>query len=475
MPEGGAEYRGKMVGFITKIQHDLVTADNYGDLLQSAEKGDWNEWEKANLRLWRRQYEMQSKLPADFVEKEAAAISEAYTAWEKARETNDLDLFLPHMKQVFDLEKQRAEYIGYEEHPYDALLDQYMPGMTTAKLEKLFNELKPFVVDLTGKIGESSVKPDYARFEAIDFDSLRQKEFELNMTSLVGFDYSRGFMGETVHPITLNLGLGDVRITDSFQRDDEFWPFTVGLHEGGHGIYEQGLPEKFYGQPVGESMSMDIHESQSRFYENHIGRSKAFWTYWLPRLEGAFPFELEGITLDDFYLYLNRVESSLIRLEADEVTYSLHVIIRFEIERDVIAGELAVEDISDEWNRKYKEYLGVDVPDYTNGVLQDLHWSQGYVGYFPSYVLGSMNAAQLYATMLKETPDLETQIAQGNFGVVKDWLHEKIHKWGSLYLPEELIEKATGEPPTAKYFMDYLDSKYGELYQLEETEIAASE
>ncbi len=468
MPRGGAEYRGKVVGFVTKIGHDLVATDDYGNLLEVSEKGDWGEWEKANLRLWRRQYDIQRKLPADFVEKEAAAISEAYTAWEKAREQNDPTGFIPQLEKVFELQKERADFLGYDEHPYDALLDLYIPGMTTAKLEELFADLKPFVIDLARRIGESEVKPDFAKFESIRFDSLKQKEFVLNMTSAVGFDYHIGYLGETPHPITLNLGLGDVRITDSFQRKDILWPFTVALHEGGHGIYEQGLPAKYYGQPVGESMSMDIHESQSRFYENHMGRSPAFWSYWLPRLEGAFPSEMSGIGLDEFCLYLNRVQPSLIRIEADEVTYSLHVIIRFEIERDVMAGKLAVKDIPEEWNRKYKEYLGVEPPDYSTGFLQDLHWSQGYVGYFPSYVLGSMNAAQLYATLEKEQPDIEEKIADGEFIVLRDWLRERIHKWGNLYMPEEIIEKATGEKPNAKYYIDYLGKKYGALYKLDE-------
>ncbi|MCX6762923.1 MAG: carboxypeptidase M32 [Candidatus Moranbacteria bacterium] len=414
--------------------------------------------------LWR-EYERQKKLPVAFVKEMAKICSEGHNVWIKAREKSDFGIFLPYLKKIVALKRKEAELVGYKKSPYDALLDTYEPGATSEEISMIFEELKNFLVPFLKKIKNSKVKISQ-KILAGNFPTEQQKKFNEEVAKKIGFDFEAGRLDTSVHPFSTGFHPNDVRITTRFRKDNMFDSFFGVIHETGHALYEQGLNAKHFGTPLGEAISHGIHESQSRMWENMVARSKNFWKYFFPKLQKQFPKPFAETKFDDFYRVINDVRPSLIRVEADEVTYSLHIILRFEIEKELIEGSIEVEDLSKIWNAKVKEYLGIKVPSDASGVLQDTHWSGGGIGYFPSYTLGNLYAAQLFNTAKKDLINLEKEISIGQFGHLREWLREKIHIHGKMYSADGLVREVTGEPLTSQYFIDYLKKKYGEIYKI---------
>ncbi len=353
----------------------------------------------------------------------------------------------------------------YNGNKYNALLDIYEPGTTTEKLDSLFGELRDAIVSLLDKIKQSGYTPD-TKFFTKSFSKTSQEKFGKIIMDKMGYDYKNaGRIDESAHLFTTNFGNKDVRITNHYYENDFRSALFSFIHESGHGIYEQDIPDDLQGTLLGTGASMGIHESQSRFYENIIGRSKEFWKFFYPEALKMFP-QFQGVDLDEFYDGINNVDPSLIRTEADELTYSLHVIIRYEIEKSLINGDVKVHDLPKVWNEKYKEYLGVEPKNDAEGVLQDMHWSDGSFGYFPSYALGNLYGAQFLNKMVQDIPNVFDEISKGNLSIVHNWLSDNIHKYGAVYKPVDLIKKVTGEELTAKYFIDYLNEKYISIYKL---------
>lgn len=466
MPPRAVAHRASMSGFLEELIHRKATEPRVGELLAAAEAEPWADAEAANLREWRRDYDLATKLPGDLVRRRAELTTEATSAWAEARRTDNFDAFAPYLEQLVALSREVADLLGWQAERYDALLDQYEPGLTTAQCDAFFAELQDSVVPLLQRISASSVKPNRGLFQGATFPQEAQRALGLEITQALGFDYRAGRLDVAPHPFCSGFAPTDVRLTTRY---DPQWPFQslMGtIHESGHGMYDQGLSVDHYGTPLGEAVSLGIHESQSRFFENNIGRSRAFWTYWYPRFKEHFGTAAEHVGLDDLYLLVNEVRPSFIRVEADEVTYNLHIMVRFEVERDLFRDAVKVADLPDMWDAKYKEYLGITPPTRREGILQDVHWSWAYFGYFPTYSLGTVYAAQLEAALRRNVPDLDGQMMRGEFGAPLRWLRSNVHCYGKLYRPAELIEQATGKPPSASDYVTYLTHKYGGLYQL---------
>jgi carboxypeptidase Taq len=369
--------------------------------------------------------------------------------------------------ELIALSGEIADRLGWQNERYDALLDLYEPGLTTADVEMFFADLRTHVVPLFHKLAASPVKGDGALLRNAEFPLAGQEALARAVTEALGFDYQAGRLDTATHPFTTSFGHRDVRLTTRY---DLLWPFhsLMGtIHEAGHGMYDQGLPEEHEGTPLGETVSLGIHESQSRFFENNIGRSHAFWQYWYPRFQQQFPGLVDHVNFDDFYCLVNDVCPSLIRVEADEVTYNLHIMLRFEIERDLFRGAVKPADVPGLWNEKCQQYLGITPATDREGVLQDVHWSWAYFGYFPTYALGTVYAAQLEAALRRDAPDLDWRMAAGDFSQPLGWMREHVHCHGKLFRPKELIERATGRPPNAADYVVYLTKKYAQIYQLE--------
>ncbi|MFB3114514.1 MAG: carboxypeptidase M32, partial [Nitrospirales bacterium] len=387
----------------------------------------------------------------------------AQQVWTEARQNNTFATFLPNLRTVVALKYEEVEYLGYTDSPYNTLLDTYEPGATVAQLQPLFTTIRERLVSLLEEIRQSPTPPnDRILYQPYDTD--RQLEFGKLVLKKMGYDFSRGRLDLSAHPFTTSFHPTDVRVTTRvFEKDLQSCLFSC-IHEGGHGLYEQGLPPEHHGTPLGEALSLGIHESQSRLWENSVGRSRAFWEYFFPLLKDRFPNQLSGINVDTFYGAINTVKPSLIRVEADEVTYNLHIMVRFEIELDVIEKRVGVEDLPDLWRTKMKEYLGVVPERDADGVLQDVHWSFGAFGYFPTYTLGNLYAAMLFKQAGTDLPSLETDIAQGNLMPLKQWLNHHIHRHGRQFTSKELIQRATGQTLSAEPFLQSLRDKMQEVY-----------
>ena len=469
MPSKGAALRAATISNLAGILHEKFISKDFAALLKKAkaklDDGNLDDEESAIVReLWR-EYERQKKLPVAFVKEMAQICSEGHNVWIKAREKADFKIFLPYLKKIVALKRKEAKLVGYKKSPYDALLDTYEPYSTSEEISMIFEELKNFLVPFLKKIEKSKAKIS-PKILSGNFPIEQQKQFNEEVAKKIGFDFEAGRLDTSVHPFSTGFHPNDVRITTRFRKDDLFSSLFSTIHETGHALYEQGLVTKKFGTPLGESISHGIHESQSRMWENTVARSNNFWKYFYPKLQKKFPKPFARIKFEDFYCAINFVEPSLIRVEADEVTYSLHIILRFEIEKELIEGSIEVEDLPKIWNAKMKEYLGVKVPSDANGVLQDVHWSGGGIGYFPSYTLGNLYAAQFYNTAKKDIINLEKEIAAGEFGHLRQWLRKKIHIHGKMYSADGLVREVTGEPLTSQYFIDYLKEKYGEIYKI---------
>jgi carboxypeptidase Taq len=467
MPPKGALFRATQQAALHGVIHERLTDHRIGDLLDGLEDPSVNdglsEVDRAMVRVIRRDYSRATKLPASLVKDLATITTQGLESWRRAREESRWELFAPDLKRIVDLKRQEAACIGYEDTAYDALLDEYEPGSTTAQLQALFGDLRRETVVLLDRVSQTGRQLDRSVLEQ-HYDPTRQLAFTEVVLARLGFDFEAGRQDRSTHPFTTSFGPTDVRVTTRVDENDLGPALYASIHEAGHGMYEQGLPLDLARTGLGDGASLGIHESQSRLWENFIGRGLPFWQFALPRLRESFPVPLEHATPEVMVAAANRVERTLIRVEADEVTYNLHIIIRFEIERRLIAGEIDVGDLPGLWNDLTVEYLGITPPDDRHGVLQDTHWAAGLFGYFPTYSLGNVYGAQLWAALRREIPDLDNRIAAGEFRVVLDWMRARIHRWGRMKLPAELIREATGESPNPKYLITYLNEKYGALY-----------
>lgn len=468
MPPKGAEPRSRQLGLLARLAHEMFTAPEVGSLILAAESDVQSHADESDtvrlVRTARRDYEKDAKIPATLAEEMSRHSAVSQEVWAKARAKNDFETFAPYLEKTFVLVRQYASYLGYKDDPYDALIDLYEPGATTARIAAMFDDLKPHLIDLTKAIVAS---PRYAETKPIkgSFPTAAQNEITKQLVAEIGYDFSRGRQDPAPHPFCTHFSRNDVRITTRF--DESYLPMALyaSLHEAGHALYELGSPESYDDTILAGGVSMGIHESQSRMWENLVGRSRAYCGYILPKLQKVFS-DLRGLDAEGLYRAVNLVTPSLIRVEADEVTYNLHVLLRFELERELLADRLKVADLPEAWNAKIHEYLGLRPPDNSQGVLQDVHWSGGMVGYFPTYTLGNVVSGQLWHAIRKAIPDLDSHIAAGEFTSLLSWLRENIHQYGRKYLPNELIERATGEPLTSRYYLEYLSAKYRGLYTL---------
>ena len=465
MPSKSNEARARQVATLSEISHQLFTDDGLKTLLHELDKiNDLQEDEKKNISLSLYDYEQQTKIPGEFVRKLSEVTSRSFQSWVEARKAGDFKIFEPFLAEMVDLKKQEANYLGYEGHIYNALLNQYERGATVEMLDRVFQSIQEPLKNLLDKISKKPPVDDGVLLQYFPRD--QQWKFSMDLLKKMGFDFDSGRQDISEHPFTTSFSSSDVRITTRIDEND-FGNMTWScIHELGHGLYEQGLPPSEYGLPLGEFASLSIHESQSRLWENNVGRSFACWQYLFPILQQSFTKQFSNTTIEDFYRAINKVQPSLIRTEADELTYHFHVIIRYELEKKLMEGTIKVKDIPAYWNEQYKKYLGLDVPGDKQGCLQDVHWSHGSFGYFPTYSLGSLYAAQFFAKAANQVPELNVDIQNGRFQTLLSWLREHIHQYGRKYMSEELCVKLTGEPLNIEYFMKYATEKYSQIYSL---------
>lgn len=469
MPVGGAEDRARQISTVSKLTHQMFTADETGTLLQSAAQEipltDYDSDDVSLLRVTQRDYDRSRKLPNDLVAEIAHQTAIAHEIWAEARAQNNFKSFIPALERILELKKRVIECRGYTDHPYDALLDDYEPGLKTADVNAMFAELRKELVPLVHAISKRVNSVTDAVLHQ-DFDEDKQRDFAEMVAKDFGYDFSRGREDRSVHPFCTSFSSNDVRITTRY---DSNWlnPALFGiLHEAGHAMYEQGINNAYNGTMLIGGTSLGVHESQSRLWENLIGRSRGFWKHYFPKLQTYFPSQLGHVDLETFYRAINRVEPSFIRVEADEVTYNLHIMLRFELEKELVEGKLKVTDLPDAWNARSKEYLGIVPPTDTLGVLQDVHWSGGSIGYFPTYSMGTLLSAQLLNKAIEAHPSIPAEIEQGKFATLLGWLRQNIHQYGRKYEPKELIMRAIGEPLNAAAYVRYLKAKFGEIYEL---------
>lgn len=467
MPANGANLRGEQMALLASLAHQKFTDPKIGELLAAIEGSDLvtdpESDAAANVRELRRSYDRATKLPQALVEKLARVTTQAQHVWQTAKAKNDFPQFQPWLEKVVALKREEAAAVGYKDHPYNALIEEYEPGTTVADLKVLFAGLTQELVPLIRKIAESPKKPDASILQR-EYPIGRQKIFAESAAVAFGFDFAAGRLDTTSHPFCSGVGPGDCRITTRYNPRFFSESFFGVLHETGHALYEQNLPAEHFGTPLGVACSYGIHESQSRLWENQVGRGRPFWEHFFPRLRQTFPTALAGVSLDAFYAAINDVKPSLIRVESDEATYNLHIALRFELELGLLSGDLKVADLPGAWNERFKALLGLDVPDDARGCLQDIHWSFGGLGYFPTYTLGNLYSAQLMDAARRDLTGLEDDFRRGEFGRLKDWLKDKVHRHGQRFRANELCRRATGSDLSPQPFIAYLKEKYEPLY-----------
>ena len=466
MPSGGAEARAQHLATLSQLSHEFFTDEEIGTLLDQLETelrdADPDSFEASLVRVTRRDYDKATKIPSELIAELSRTSSHAKEAWKEAREADDFPKFQPHLEKLVDLDRQIADALGYTDRMYDALLDHFEPEMKTADVERIFHDLREQLVPIVQQISER--EPPDSSVVHRHFDKDGQWQFGLSVIADYGFDMNRGRQDYSTHPFTTSFAPSDVRLTTRIQEDYLPSGLFGTLHECGHGLYEQGIPREIADTPLGSNASLGLHESQSRLWENLVGRSYAFWRHYYPQLKETFPEQLSDVDLDAFYRAINRAEPSFIRVEADEVTYNLHIMLRFELETAMLDGEIAIQDLPDAWNAKMEDYLGITPPNHAEGVLQDIHWSMGAIGYFPTYALGNLMSCQLYRAADDDIPDLEEQIASGQFGDLLNWMRTHVHQHGKKYAPQELLKRATGQTLSADDFVDYIREKYSGIY-----------
>ena len=467
MPPANAQHRAEQMTLISGMIHQRWTDQRLGDLLDELAESSLADDEHSDtgttIRRLRHERNKKVKLPQALVEELTHTAVMGQNAWQEARGNDDFSAFQPWLEKIVVLKRQEAQALGYEQSAYDALLDDYEPDERTSKVAAVLADLRARLVELVGRIAQSDRRPDISiltRSYATD----RQEAFGRQTAARIGFDFDRGRLDVTTHPFCSTHGPHDCRITTRYNERFFNEAFFGILHEAGHGIYEQGLRTDQHGLPLGQATSLGIHESQSRLWENLVGRSLPFWKFLFPQAQECFPAALGDVKLDDFYFAVNRVQPSLIRVEADEATYNLHILIRFELEQDLLEERLAVADLPAAWNEKYRQYLGIEPTGNANGVLQDIHWSGGAIGYFPTYSLGSLYASQLFAQADADLGGLDQQFAQGEFEPLRSWLNENVHQEGQRYSAAQLIERITGKPLSCEPLMKHLWEKLGPLY-----------
>lgn len=465
LPPKGAAMRGRQIATLSELAHMLFTDKETERLLRElSSRTDLGTKEKINVKRSLKDLEKATRLPASFVRELSEAVNESFHAWLQARKENSFRVFEKPLEKIVALKKKQADLLGFENHPYDALMDEYDKGLTVSFTDELFEKLKPSLLSILEKTRQCS-QPD-TTFLTRYYPRDKQWELGMEMLRRINFDFEAGRQDISEHPFTINFHAQDVRVTTRIDEHDLAKMTWSCLHEGGHALYEQGLTPEQYGLPLGDYCSLSIHESQSRLWENCIGRNLHFWKYNYPFLQKTFPEQLKKINLEEFYKGINAVHASLIRTEADEITYHFHVIIRYEIEKELISGNLRTADIPSWWNDHYHKLLQVHVPDDRQGCLQDVHWSHGSFGYFATYNLGSLYAAQFFAAINQQVGNLEEKMAMGDLAPVHDWLRKNIYLHGRAYSSSELCRIATGKDPDSSYFIDYLTVKMKSVYSI---------
>ena len=469
MPSGAGEARMHQMATLQGILHDRSTAPRLGDILHELDEvvkqERFNDADRGLVRQALRAYDQATKLPRDLVEEMERVRVSSLEAWVKARTQSDFTSFAPWLQRTVKLQQEVADRFGYTEARYDALLDIYEPGLTTSKLEKLFTPVRDISATLLKRIQASNNTVDTSCLQGT-YSREQQAKLCEDILSSIGYDFSRGQMAISAHPFTTSFGSPlDVRLTVRY--NEHYLPMALmaALHEGGHALYEQGSAPTLLRTPVAGGASLGVHESQSRLWENALGRSLPFWQGKYAIVREAFPQHFKDVDVTTFARALNNVQPSLIRVEADEVTYNLHIIIRFELEKALVNGEISVESLPDAWNAKYRSYLGIEPGNDAEGVLQDMHWTSGF-GYFPTYTLGNLYAAQIFHTLHREFPDFDERLASGDTAFVLQWLQKRLYESGAIYLPSDLIQHVTGEAPDPQHFVHYLTSKFEKIYAL---------
>jgi len=469
MPAGGAAARARQNATLGRLAHERFIDPALGRLLDNLQPYEeslpYDSDEASLIRVTRRDYQQAVQLPASFVAELSQHQSESYQAWAKARPANDFDAVRPYLEKTLDYSRRYADFFPGYEHIADPLIDRLDYGMKASTVRAVFAGLRQELVPLVGAIADQQPADDACLRQTLDGG--RQMGFGLEVVKRFGYDFERGRQDEAPHPFTINFSIGDVRITTRVKEDFLAEALFSTLHEAGHGMYQQGIAQGLEGTPLAQGASAGVHESQSRLWENVVGRSRRFWDYFYPRLQAVFPEQLGSVTPDTFYRAVNKVERSLIRTDADEVTYNLHIMLRFDLELDLLEGNLAVADLPEAWRERFQADLGIAVPDDRDGVLQDMHWYYSLVGgLFQGYTLGNVLGAQFYDAALRAHPEIEDETAQGTFDTLHGWLKENIYQHGRKFTADELVERVTGGPLRIEPYIRYLKEKYGALYAL---------
>ncbi len=466
MPAGGAEARGNQLATLGKISHVKFTSEEVGKLLESlsADGAGLDDDDAAQVRVTKREYDKATRVPAAFVGEMAVITTRAHEAWMEARAKADFGIFRPHLEKVVEMARKYIGFFPPAEHPYDTLLDDFEPGMKTADVQAIFGPLRTKQVELIKEIAARKQVDD--SFLHDKFNEKKLMDFGVGVITKFGYDWERGRQDKAPHPFETSFSVNDVRITTRFEKDNPTATLFSTMHESGHAMYEQGINQAYERTPLRGGASLAVHESQSRMWENLVGRSLPFWEHFYPALQKQFPAQLGDVRLRAFYKAINKVRPSLIRVNADEATYNMHIMLRLELEIGMVEGSLAVKDLPGIWNAKMKEYLGVTPPDDAQGVLQDIHWSGGAIGYFSTYALGNLVSAQLWEKIAQDLPDLSDQIRAGKFDALLGWLREKVHRHGRKYEPQVLVEMITGSRIRSEPYVRYLTEKYNDIYGL---------
>lgn len=462
LPPKSADQRAKQSAALAQIVHREFVNPEIGHLLDKLEgHNDLSHEERIVVKETRRDYDRAVKLPEAFVAKKKEAESTGFHTWLKSRESSNFEQLQPKLEHIFELSLEEAKLQGYENNPYDYFIDKHDADMDANTISSLFSELKVELVPLVKEIKNSPIKPDTSFLK--QFPIPEQQKLVKEITKKLGFDYNYGRLDSSVHPFCGGNG-ADTRMTTRYHEDIPLDSIFSVIHETGHSLYEQGLPKEHLGTPLGDHIGMAIHESQSRLWENQVGRSRQFWKYWEPRFRETFPKQTADITSDQLYTAINAVKAIPIRVDSDEVTYNLHIILRFELEKKLFSRELKIKDLPEAWNTSMQELLGITPKNHKEGIMQDVHWTEGFFGYFPSYCLGNMIASQLWYTALETLPTLENEIAEGNYSNLLSWLRKNVHSVGKQFRTQELVKKVTGGVISPKAHIKYLKSRYIPLY-----------
>ncbi len=466
MPPAGNEARGQQLATLNKIAQEKFISDEVGRLIEDLkqELAGADSDDAALVRVAARNYDKAKRIPPSFIAEQAIVTSKAFEAWVEARSKSDFSIFRPHLEKVVELVHKYVSFFPPAAHPYDTLLDDYERGMKTADVKAIFDGLRPKQVELIKAVASAKqVKDDFLHKK---YNEKKLIDFGRDVITKFGYDWNRGRQDKAPHPFETSFSINDVRITTRYEAENPLATLFSTMHESGHAMYEQGVNPAYERTPLAGGASLAVHESQSRMWENLVGRSLPFWEHFYPALKKTFPSQLDGVSLKPFYKAINKVEPSFIRVNADEATYNLHIMLRLELEIGMVAGKIAVKDLPEIWNTNMREYLGITPPNDAKGVLQDIHWSGGAIGYFSTYALGNLISAQLWEKINRDIPDLNDQIRKGNFAELLAWLRKNIHQYGQKYEPQQLVEKVTGSKITPAPYVRYLTKKYGEIYGL---------